>query len=32
MINLDILLIVFLAAVVFVGVVSFWYFANKKDE
>ena len=32
MTELDMVLIVFLAAVVFIGVVSFWYFANKKDE
>lgn len=30
--DLDILLVVFLAAVVVIGVVSFWYFANNKDE
>ncbi len=32
MFNLDIMLIVFLAIVVFIGVVSFWYFAKDKHE
>lgn len=30
--NLDVVLVIFLAVVVFMGVVSFWYFANNKDE
>ncbi len=31
MTELDMVLIVFLAAVVFIGVVSFWYFAKDRE-
>ncbi len=30
--SLDILLMVFLVVVVFIGIVSFWYFAKDKNE
>ena len=30
--NLDVILAVFLAAVVVIGIVSFWYFADNKNE